>query len=57
MKKPWLVLFIAFLSRIPFAAKAAELTGRDIALRMDAVDTSMDSRKTAIMFINRKEQI
>jgi outer membrane lipoprotein-sorting protein len=56
MKKPWLVLFIALLSQLPFAVKAAELTGRDIALRMDAVDTSFDSKRTAIMVINRKGQ-
>ena len=56
MKKPWLVLFIVLLSQIPFAVKAAELRGRDIALKMDAVDTSMDSKRTAIMVINRKGQ-
>jgi hypothetical protein len=56
MKKPWLVLFIALLSQLPFAVKAAELTGRDIALKMDKVDTSMDSKRTAIMVINRKGQ-
>ena len=33
---------------------AADLTGQDIALKMDAVDTSLDSRRTAIMVINRK---
>ncbi len=38
------------------SALAAELTGRDIALRMDAVDTSMNSKRTAIMVINRKGQ-
>ena len=35
---------------------AAELTGRNIALKMDAVDTSQDSKRTAIMVINRKGQ-
>ena len=56
MKKPWLVLFIVLLSQLPFAVKAAELTGRDIAVRMDAVDTSQDGKRTAIMVINRKGQ-
>ena len=56
MKKPWLVLFIALLSQLPFAVKAAELTGRDIALKMDAVDTSQNGKRTAIMVINRKGQ-
>jgi len=44
---------------LPFFADstlAADLTGRDIALRMDAVDTSEDSKRTAIMIINRKGQ-
>ncbi len=35
---------------------AEELTGRDIALKMDEVDTSLDSKRTAIMVINRKGQ-
>jgi len=35
---------------------AGQLTGRDIALKMDAVDTSLDSKRTAIMVINRKGQ-
>ena len=56
MKISWSVLFIALLSQLPFAVKAAELTGRDIALRMDAVDTSLDGNRTAIMVINRKGQ-
>ena len=56
MKKPWLVLFIALLSQLPFAVKAAELTGRDIAIKMDAVDTSLDSKRTAVMVIDRKGQ-
>jgi outer membrane lipoprotein-sorting protein len=38
------------------SALAAELTGRDIAVRMDAVDTSQDGKRTAIMVINRKGQ-
>jgi outer membrane lipoprotein-sorting protein len=35
---------------------AGELTGRDIALRMDAVDTSKDYKRTAVMVIDRKGQ-
>ena len=38
------------------SAPAAELSGWDIALKMDAVDTSRDSKRTAIMVINRKGQ-
>lgn len=56
MKKSWLVLLMALLCQLHFTAKASELTGSDIALRMDAVDTSIDSKKTAIMEINRKGQ-
>ena len=56
MKKPWLVLLIALLCQLNFTAQANELTGRDIALKMDAVDTSIDSKRTAIMVINRKGQ-
>ncbi len=37
-------------------AGAAELTGREIALKMDAVDTSRDGKRTATMVINRKGQ-
>ena len=36
------------------SALAAELTGREIALKMDAVDTSSNSKRTAVMVINRK---
>ena len=32
---------------------AGELTGRDIMLKVDAVDTSKDYRMTAVMVINR----
>jgi len=56
MKKSWLVLLMALLCQLHFTAKASELTGSDIALRMDAVDSSLDSRRTAIMVINRKGQ-
>ena len=56
MKKPWLVLLIALLCQLNFTAQAKELTGRDIALRMDAVDTSKNYKKTAVMVINRKGQ-
>jgi len=44
-----IVLFSGF-------ALAAELTGREIALKMDAVDTSSNSKRTAVMVINRKGQ-
>lgn len=44
--------FIVFLFN--GAAQAAELTGREIALKMDAVDTSFDGKRTATMVIMRK---
>jgi len=36
------------------AAQAAELTGREVALKMDAVDTSFDGKRTATMVIIRR---
>lgn len=44
------LLLIGSFSIIP----AAELTGREIALKMDAVDTGVDGKRTAIMVINRR---
>jgi hypothetical protein len=49
-----LVLISFFAGSLPI--EAGQLTGRDIALKMDAVDTSLDSKRTAIMVINRKGQ-
>jgi outer membrane lipoprotein-sorting protein len=54
MKQVLFGIFLIVLFR--GSALAAELTGREIALKMDAVDTSLDSRRTAIMVINRKGQ-
>ncbi len=54
MKK--IVIGIWVLALLPCLGWAAELTGRDIALKMDAVDTSKDYKRTAIMVINRKGQ-
>jgi hypothetical protein len=51
-----IVIGICLIALLSCLGWAAELTGRDIALRMDAVDTSMDSKRTAIMVINRKGQ-
>ncbi|RLB88057.1 MAG: outer membrane lipoprotein-sorting protein [Deltaproteobacteria bacterium] len=51
-----LVMVIWIFALLPCLCWAAELTGRDIALRMDAVDTSKDYKRTAIMVINRKGQ-
>jgi len=56
MRKRSLCFLIIFLVTLPLETPAGKLTGRDIALRMDAVDTSLDSKKTAIMVINRKGQ-
>jgi outer membrane lipoprotein-sorting protein len=49
-----IVIWICVLALLPCLCWAEELTGRDIAFRIDAVDTSMDSKRTAIMVINRK---
>ena len=52
-------IFLVFLMSVFVGTspiEAEQLTGRDIALKMDAVDTSMDSKRTAIMVINRKGQ-
>ena len=54
MKISWFVLFVILLVYLTCPAQAEQLTGRDIAVKMDAVDTSNDSRRTAIMVINRK---
>ena len=51
-----IVIWICVLALLPCLCWAKELTGRDIALRMDAVDTSLDSKRTAIMVIKRKGQ-
>ena len=56
MKISWSVLFVLLLVYLMCPAQAEQLTGRDIALKMDAVDTSQDSKRTAIMVINRKGQ-
>ena len=56
MKISWSVLFVILLVYLTCPAQAEQLTGRDIAVKMDAVDTSMDSKRTAIMVINRKGQ-
>ena len=51
-----IVIGIWFFALLPCLCWAEELTGRDIALKMYAVDTSRDSKRTAIMVINRKGQ-
>jgi len=56
MKISWFVLFVILLVYLTCPAQAEQLTGRDIALKIDAVDTSNDSKRTAIMVINRKGQ-
>ena len=53
MKRLLIIIILAVTSG---TAMAGEFTGRDIALKMDAVDTSEDSKRTAIMVINRKGQ-
>ena len=54
MKK--IVIGICIIALLPCLGLANDLTGRDIAVKMDAVDTSLDSKRTAIMVINRKGQ-
>jgi outer membrane lipoprotein-sorting protein len=51
-----IIIGICVLALLPCLGWANELTGRDIALKMDAVDTSQDGNRTAIMVINRKGQ-
>jgi len=53
MKRLLIIIILAVTSG---TAMAAELTGRDIAVKMDMVDTSQDGKRTAIMVINRKGQ-
>ena len=49
-----IVIGICVLAFLPCLGWAEELTGRDIALKMDAVDTSRDSRRTSVMVIDRR---
>ena len=57
IKEVLILLFVAGLIAVgSLPSKAEGLTGRDIALKMDAVDTSLDGSRTAIMVINRKGQ-
>jgi len=56
MKISWFVLFVILLVYLTCPAQAKQLTGRNIAQKMYAVDTSRDSKRTAIMVINRKGQ-
>ena len=51
-----IIIGIGFLALLPCLGWTAELTGRDIAVKMDAVDTSKDYKRTAIMVISRKGQ-
>lgn len=50
----YILLFFPLIVLFTGSAMASELTGREIALKMDAVDTSMDGRRTAIMVIERR---
>ena len=56
MKISWFVLFVILLVYLTCPAQAEQFIGRDIAIKMDAVDTSLDGKRTAIMVINRKGQ-
>jgi outer membrane lipoprotein-sorting protein len=50
----WVFIGVCLTAFFPILVPAAEFTAREIALKMDAVDTSMDGKRTAIMVINRK---
>jgi outer membrane lipoprotein-sorting protein len=50
----FLVINLALL--YPGAVYAEELTGRDIAVKMDAVDNSLDNKRAAVMVVQRQEQ-
>jgi hypothetical protein len=56
VRKTIFIFFMLLLATHSLEAPAGKLTGRDIAMKMDAVDTSLDSKRTAIMVINRKGQ-
>ena len=47
---------ICLLVFLPCLGWTEELTGRDIALKMDSADNSLDGKCTAVMAINRKGQ-
>jgi hypothetical protein len=47
---------MTFIVTFPLETQDGELTGRDIALKMDTVDTSKDYKRTAVMVIDRKGQ-
>lgn len=48
------IIGIVLITFFTGPVQAAEFTGREIAVRMDAVDTSMDGKYTTVMVINRK---
>ena len=52
MKK--IVIGICILALLPYLCWANELTGRDVALEMDVVDTSITGKHASIIVINRK---
>jgi hypothetical protein len=49
-----IVIWASILALLPFLSWSNELTGRNIAIKMDVVDKSLDSKKAASMVINRK---
>lgn len=53
MRRLWIVMILAMTSG---TAMAGEPNGREIALKMDAVDTSLDGKRAAVMVINRNGQ-
>jgi outer membrane lipoprotein-sorting protein len=50
------IIATALITLFAGSIQADELTGREIALQMDAVDTSIDGKRSSIMVINRKGQ-
>lgn len=47
---------ISLLALVCSSVHAEELTGRDIAVKMDAVDSSLDSTRKAVMVVQRGSQ-
>jgi outer membrane lipoprotein-sorting protein len=57
MKYYFMIVFVTALAFIsPLSIPAAELTGREIAVKMDQVDDSKDGKRTSTMVIHRRNQ-
>ncbi|MEM8767205.1 MAG: outer membrane lipoprotein-sorting protein [Pseudomonadota bacterium] len=56
MQIRFISLTLSILASLAASANAESPTGREIAVKMDAVDTSLDSERTATMVIERGSQ-